>query len=432
MAHWKGLQIGIILLGSVFFMAGCTLSDPGISNSDPALTLHAEQNLSLITLSWDPVKVTGFKEYILLVSTTDIPNAPTPEVNSETTVLKRIDDSDVHSFTSSNTLFAPRLCYKLYTSVDERYIYSSTVCIDQDFTLYDGFNDRAGHETGLDQLVMFDRVNQRFSSLDYKSGVINNTVNDNHVSFPIIEVSTLEGVTNFFAYDQSPPRLVKYSFPDLVASTSKDFGSILYSVSVHKQFVYTASDESQRTFQVINRDNFVTIDARNGLTGNRNLAVFEGDPVTVLEIGESAMMKYSINAVGKITEIDQILSGVSQLNTQNTTATNDQYFIGGRFGTIVNRNGEVITSLTTDFNSFNAMNRFSPDGTKAVSIVNVNNKTLLVINDISALPSFSTINSYEIPQANFADAIIEDHVIYLVGVTFTSGQGQTFLTKYPY
>ncbi len=424
--------MGIILLGSIFFMAGCTLNDPGISNSDPALSLQVEQNLSLIKLSWDQVKVTGFKEYILLVSTTDIPNSPTPEVNSETTVLKRIDDNDVLSYTVSNTLFAPRLCYKLYTSVDDRYLYSSTVCIDQDFTLYNGFNDRAGHETGLDHLVMFDRVNLRFSSLDYKSGEIKNTVDDNHVSFPMIEVSTLEGVTNYFAYDQSPPRLLKYSYPELSVLTSKDFSDQLYSVDVHKQFIYAAVDESQRTFQVINRGNLVTIDARNGLTGNRNLAVFDGDPVTVLEIGESAMMKYSINALGKITQADQILSGVSQLNAQNTTATNDQYFIGGRLGMIVNRNGEIISSLTTDINSFNTMNRFSPDGTKVVSIVNENIKTLLVISDISALPSVSIINSFEIPQASYADVIPEDHVIYLLGVTFTSGQGQTFLTKYPY
>src|SRR5690242_15010607 len=92
MKYWKELKIGILLIVGTLYLSGCTLDDPGVTSSDPPLLLEANQNLSLITLNWDRVKVTGFKEYILLQSTGDIPNSPTPVVNSETTVLKRIDD----------------------------------------------------------------------------------------------------------------------------------------------------------------------------------------------------------------------------------------------------------------------------------------------------------------------------------------------------
>lgn len=431
MLHWKKLHIPLFLAITLFYIYGCSLDDPGSSSSNPPLTLHADQNLSLITLSWDPVKVTGFKEYILLQSTSDIPNSPTPEVNAETTILKRIDDSDIHSFTLTNTLFAPRLCFKLYTSVDDRFLYSSTLCIDQDFTLINGFNDRAGHEEGLDQEVLFDRINAHFSIVDYKSGEFTNTVNDFNLSFPIIDVSTYQEVTNVFAYDQSPPRIVKYKFPELTALTFRDYSGVLFAVKAHKQFVYVAVEELGKAFQILNRTNLSLIDSRPGNTGNRNIAVFEGNPLVVLEIGETLINKYNIDVAGKITQSEQILTGVNQMSTQNTIANSDTWYVGGRLGNIVNRDAEIVGSVTNGINSFVAMNRFSPDRTKLVSIINNNASTRLEINDVINLPQLTNITSYEIPPANYSDVIVEEDIIYVIGVTFSSGQAQTFILKYP-
>ncbi|MGB4847512.1 MAG: hypothetical protein WBP41_06305 [Saprospiraceae bacterium] len=427
----KGIKTAVILMWGLSFLSACHLEDPGISGSDPALTLHANQNLSLITLSWDPVHVTGFKEYIILQSTTDIPNGPTPVVNAETTVLKRIDNRDIHSLSVSNALFAERLCYKLYTSVNDRFLYSSTVCLAQDFALFNGFNDRAGHEEGLDKLVMFDRINTRLSVLDYKNEVLSSSVVDNSFSFPVIDVSTFEGTTNVFAYDQSPARMRKYKFPELSSLTYKDFGSVLYAARPHKQFIFASVDDFGKTFQVLNRSNFNMISSQSGMTGNRNIAIFEGDPLIVIEIGETSMMKYSINQTGNIIQSDPLSTGVSQISTENTTANSDEYFICGRAGSIVNRNGEIVESIVKGINSVSLINRFSPDKSKVVSIVNTNVQTTLTINDISALPVITNIQSFDLPQATYADVIVEDHIIYVIGVTFASGQSQTFILKYP-
>lgn len=427
----KNVRNGLIFSGGLAFVAGCSLDDPGTTNHSPALTLHAEQNLSLVTLSWDPVNVTGFKEYILLQSTSDIPNNPTPEVTAETTVLKRIDNRDQHTFSATNTLFAKNLCYKLYTSVDDRFLYSSTVCIDQDFTVFNGFDDRGGHEPGSDKEVLFDRLNFKFNILDYKTGVISGNFNDNNVTFPIINVSTLSGTTNVFAYDQSPPRILKYSFPEFSQIGYKDFPNILYALNFYKTFIFVSVDDISKSFQVLSRNNLSLIDSRSGITGNRNLAVFDGDPLIVLEIGESSMMRYSIDLTGKITKAEQLLTGVSQLNTQNTTAENNDYIICGRLGTLVNRDGDILANLTSGVNTFITMTRFSPDGSKVVSIVNDNNKVLLTISDVSALPLVTQLNTFELPQATYTDVIIDDHIIYVIGVTFTSGISQTFILKYP-
>ena len=431
MLNWKNLPIPLFLAISAIFIQGCSLDDPGSSSSNPPLTLHADQNLSLITLSWDPVKVTGFKEYILLQSTSDIPNSPTPEVNTETTILKRIDDSDIHSFTLTNTLFAPRLCFKLYTAVDDRFIYSSTLCIDQDFTVFNGFNDRAGHVEGVDQEILFDRVNAHFSIIDYKSGEFTNSVNDFSLSFPIIDVSTYEQVTNVFAYDQSPPRMMKYNFPELTALTFKQYDGVLFAVNTHKQFVFIAVEEVGKAFQVLSRNALNLIDSRPGTTGNRNIAVFEGNPLVVLEIGETSINKYNIDPTGKITQSEQILTGVNQMSTQNTIANSDLWYVGGRLGYFVNKDAEIISTVTNSINSFVSFNRFSPDRTKLVSINNNNASTRLEINDVSKLPQVTNITSYEVPPANYSDVIVEEDIIYVIGVTFSSGQAQTFILKYP-
>ncbi|MEP6795556.1 MAG: hypothetical protein ABJB16_14605 [Saprospiraceae bacterium] len=431
MIESNGLKIAVILVWGLSFLSACHLEDAGISSSDPALTLHADQNLSLITLNWDPVNVTGFKEYIILQSTTDIPNGPAPIVTAETTVLKRIDNRNIHSIAVSNTLFAERLCYKLYTSVNDRFLYSSTVCIDQDLALFNGFNDRAGHEDGLDKVVMFDRINGQLNVLDYKLETIEQTISEVSLSFPIIMVSTLEGTTNVFGYDQSPARMIKYKFPDLQTLYYKNFNSVLYAAAVNKQYIFISVDDFGKTFQILNRSNLNTIETRSGMTGNRNIAVFEDDPLIVLEIGETSMMRYNIDQTGNIIQSEQLNTGVSQISTENTTANSDEYFICGRAGSIVNRSGEIIGSLVKGLNAVSLINRFSPDRSKVVCIVNTNVKTSLEINDVSALPVITNIESFDLPQATYSDAIVEDHIIYVFGVTFASGQSQTFILKYP-
>lgn len=427
----KGLRTIVILMWGLSLLSSCHLDDPGMSGSDPALTLHADQNLSLITLNWDSVNVTGFKEYIILQSSTDIPDGPTPVVTAETTILKRIDNRSIHSISVTNTIFAQRLCYKLYTSVNDRFLYSSTVCVDQDITLFNGFNDRAGHEEGLDKVVMFDRLNSRLSVLDYKNETIDVTLDDNSLSFPILDVSTFAGTTDVFGYDQSPARMRKYKFPQLQILNYKDFGTVLFAARAYKEFIFASVDDFGKTFQVLNRSNLNTIETWSGMTGNRNIAVFEGDPLIVLEIGETSMLKYSIDLTGNILQSNQINTGVSQISTENTTASSDEYFICGRAGAMVNRNGDIIGSIVKGVNSVSLINRFSPDQSKVVSIVNTNVNTTLEINDVSALPLITNIESFDLPQATYSDAIVEDHIIYVFGVTFASGQSQTFILKYP-
>ena len=156
-------------------------------------------------------------------------------------------------------LFSPQICYKLYCAVDDRFLYSPTLCIEQDIDVVPGFYDRGCHVTGNDEAVMFDRVNNVLSTLNYKTGTITNSVTDIVLSFPSLEMSTWADETNVFGFDQSPAWLRKYNFPALTASNSKNFNQILWAANVHNQFVFVATDDFNNRFQVLNRSNLSLI-----------------------------------------------------------------------------------------------------------------------------------------------------------------------------
>ena len=427
----RGFNPDIILLATILLVTGCTLDDPGTGGGNFPITLQVEKDYSLLNLSWSPVKVTGFKEYIILQSTEEIPPSNTPVITSTVTVLKRIDDADITSLQASEVLFAPQVCYKLFVSIDDRFIQSSSVCVQQDFNTLNGFYDRAGHEKDVVELVMFDRSNQQLSTYRYQTGEVTNTVNDIFHSFPVIDLSTSAGTTSVFVYDQSPARLRKFSFPSLTSNSWKDFGGVLFAVNVYEQFVFASVEEINTSFRVLSSTNLSDIDSKPGLLGSRNIAVFPGDPLLVLEVGDNGINRYSINSAGKITLLDKLTTSIVQPNTQNATAQGSEIFIAGRSGDIIDRDGKIIASLGNDINSFVLMVRLSSDENKAAYIISDNIRLRLEVVDISNLPNIVPITSFEIPSANYADLIVEDDVMYIMGVSFATGQARTFVLKYP-
>ncbi|HUR31169.1 MAG TPA: hypothetical protein VMZ69_07030 [Saprospiraceae bacterium] len=421
----------ICLITGIALISSCTLDEPNSSNFVYPITLQAHQDYSLITLSWTPVNTTDFKEYIILQSSQEIPESPEPVISADVAIVKRIDDSDITSFLTSDIRLSPNVCYKVYASIGDRFLQSSSICVQQDFNIISGFYDRVAHENGLDEIVMFDRVNQRMSTYNYNTEVITNSLNESFFSFPILEISTYSGTTNAFAFDQSPPRLRKYSFPELEASLYKDFSAVLFAAKTYNQYIFASVEEWGNSFKVLNRSNFNEVDTEEGLLGNRNIAVFPGDPLIVLEVGDQGMIKYNIDSNGKITKVDSKTIGVVQPGTQNTTAQGTELFIAGRQGDVLDRNGNKVGALTNSLNSFVFMSRLSEDEKKVAYVVSDNVNVRLEIADISNPAHISRLTSFNVPNANYADLIIDDEVLYLIGVSFDSGQAQTFILKYP-
>jgi hypothetical protein len=308
---------GLFAIPLMVGLAGCSLSEPEPTSHNPALTLHAQQNLSLTVLSWDRVNVTGFKEYIILQSPNPIPDSPVPELSSEITVLKRIDHLDSTTFSTSVQLLSPQICYKLYCAVDDRFLYSGNLCINPEIDVVEGFFDRACHEPGNDEAVMFDRFNNQLASLNYKTGAFSTMVTDIVLNFPSMELTTWNNVTNVFGADQSPAWLRKYAYPSLTSSNFKDFSNILWSTNVHNQFVFVATEDFNKGFQVLSRNNLSILDSRKGMSDNQNIAVFPGNPNIVLTLGPTESTKYLVDDAGKVVGEESIPARIFQPDRQH-------------------------------------------------------------------------------------------------------------------
>ena len=432
MHHLVRNLTGIFAIPFMVGWMGCSLSEPETSSHSPALNLYAENNLSLTNLSWDRVNVTGFKEYIILQSPNPIPDSPVPDLSFEVTLLKRIDDLDITTLPVSIPLLSPQICYKLYCSVDDRFLYSANLCVNSQIDVVEGFFDRGCHEPGNDEAVMLDRFNNQLVALNYKTGEITTMISDIALNFPTLEMSTWNNITNVFGSDQSPSWLRKYNFPSLTGANTKQFNNVLWSANVHNQFVFVATDEFNKGFQVLSRNNLAILDFKQGSFDNQNIAVFPGDHTTVLTLGASVSKKYMVNSEGKIVSEAVIPARIFQVDRQHNCADGSTLFIGGTNGNIINPAGENVAVLNTSINKFIQLPRFNADETKAVYLISDNIEIRLEVVDLSNLPSITLLQSYVVPSINYADIIPDGDIIYVLGTNFNSSFPQTFILKYPF
>ncbi len=430
MNNRQKLCIGILMMACSCIIPGCTLDDPDHTDDSPALTLFAVQNFSVTNLTWDKVNVTGFKEYIILQSSSDIPDNPTPAVTADVIVIKRIKDVNVTSFSAASVPTTPTICYKLYCAVDDRFLYSATNCLTQDLTILNGFYDRAYHEAGNDQMVLFDRVNDQLSTYNYRTNSITHTISETVLNFPSLQLSTWNNITYLFGFDQSPSQIIRYNYPSLVATQLKNYSQFIWSAKAFSNFVFVTSENNVDHFQVLDRNNLNVLDGRIGISGNQNIAVFGGDTLTVLTLGNLESKKYLVNMNGKVVEESLIPGRVTQPDVQSVCAEGSELFIGGHQGSIVNRIGENVGSLAFNTNSFILINRLSPDEMTAVYLANDLGNLRLEFADISNLPTIIKTISYDVPALQYGDLFVEDGVVYLIGASFNS-QAQTFILKYP-
>ena len=423
---------GIYLLLSILCWSGCTLNDPDPTLNDPALTLKYTQEYSVTHFTWDKVNVTGFKEYILLQSAVPIPDAPTPEVNQDVTVLKRIKEVDQNFLTTSGFLIGSQTCYKLYCAVDDRFMYSPTVCFDQDNLSFDGFFDKGAHLEGNEEMALYDRVNDEFAVVNYKTGQVTKRVSNSTFNFPSMEMQSYNNATNVVAYNQSAAWLGVYSFPSLNAIQVRSFGSVIWSARPFRQYILAATNQTGAEFQVLHKSTLLAFDGRSGTTSSQNIAIFEGDPAVVLTLGQSNSKRYTLSTTGFILSEQSIPARIGQPDLQFSCAQGTDIFIGGNKGDIISRDGENITALTSGNNNFISIARLSQDETKVVYILNRNGNMFLEIADISQLPQVTVERSFELPALTYADIIPEDDLIYVVGTTFSSSLPVTFTLKYPW
>lgn len=431
MINRNSLYSSLLLIAFVAFFSSCTLEEPDATDKTPPLTLTAEQNLSLTKLTWDHVNVTGFKEYILLQSSSSIPDNPTPVVNQDVSLVARIKDVDITTTSVSASLITPTVCYKLYCAVDDRFMYSPTICIQQNIEFVPGFFDSGCHTSGIDEMVGFDRANNLLASINYKTATISSSEVEFSFNFPSLDLSTWNGITDVFGFDQSSATLKKFTYPSLINTQNVNFNQILWAAKPYQEFVFIASDEFGKGFKVLRRSNLSKVDEKEGVMNSQNIAVFPGDPVTVITFGVTKSKKYTIDADGKILSEQDVSGRLFQPGLQATCAQGHELFIADALGSIFNRNGDKVGSLGNSQNSFIQLIRLSADETKAIFIANENGTQRLHIADLTTLPAVTLLKSFDLPTLNYADIIPENEIIHVVGASFNNSQPLTYILLYP-
>jgi len=310
-------------------------------------------------------------------------------------------------------------------------LYSSTICLDPDIDVFSGFYDRACHENGKTEMALFDRNVRNLSVFDYNTGVLSNTQSVLEMNLPSMELTTWANTTHLFAMEQSPGVLRKYAFPSLSLLTSRNFFQILWCTKTEGSFLFASTDESTRNFHVMHRNTLNDLDSETGISGNQCIAVFPGDTLTVLTLGQTQSKSYQVDASGHIVASASIPLTLNIFDLQNTCAQGDHYFICGREGIIVDRYGEVLGQLTESINTVVQLSRLNEDESQVVYLINRNGQIFLEIADLTTLPQITVEHSYPLPQLTYSDIILDGGVIYVMGTQFLSFPGESFVLKYP-
>lgn len=415
-------------------MSSCTLDDPGSSDPSPALTLHALQDYSLTTLSWTPVHVTGFKEYILLQSSSEIPNSSTPVVNGNVTIVKRIDNADITSIVNSDILLSPTTCYKLYADIGDRFLYSSNICIESANTLISGFYDRIAHEPGEQEIVMFDRNINRISTYILGENEVELSIPEGFFSNPALHQSTYNGKREAFLSDRGFTQIKRYNLPNLDGIMTKQYSAGIEALVSYGPHLFVAFTSTVSSFQVLSRSTLNGLDAREGSGSipNRTIAVFPGDPLVVLEVGPISIRRYIINpSNGKVTQEENFNVNVSQTSTQSATANGNTLFITGFLGTIIDRDANIVGHLSTGVGSFIQITTLTADEKTAIALVSDNVSFMLDYYDLTDLNNIQLKKRIGLPQGTYSDIILENNIVHVFGTSFNSGQAETFILRYP-
>ncbi|MDQ3016380.1 MAG: hypothetical protein M3R25_06660 [Bacteroidota bacterium] len=423
----------ILAWSGLFLIHSCSLDEGPQGTTAPALQLNVNQELSITNLSWNPVKVTDFKEYVLLQSSGDIPNSPTPQINANVSVIKRIDNDDITSHASTDILLSPQTCYKLYAAVGDRFLYSPTVCVTKNITLITGFYDRISHEKGHQEIAMFDRNINAVSTYTLENPGVSASIQESFFSSPNVHLSTYNGVRQVFISGSSQSTIKRYNLPGLTNVFSKSVSTGIESLISSGPFVYVCFTNLSNSFQILNRDNLTLVDSRLGFSFQfgRVLGVFPGDPTVVLEVSSSGTNRYEIDSDGKIIN-ELLIPGLTiQADLQGSTAQGENIFICGLRGTIINKSAEVLNELNPSFGT-NIINvKLSSDEKTAVALLSNSVTSTLEYYDLSDLNHITLRKKIELSQASFADLVIENDKVYLFGVTFDSGSSQTFILNFP-
>ena len=409
-------------------LQGC--DDPSIAPTpfEYPISLSGSQGQFAVTLEWQEVSVSTFEEYFILRSQDSIPDTPEPEITGLTTLVTRIDQQEITTFTDSQFPISQTLYYKAYAKIGDRFLMSPTVRVDLDLQVFNLRADALTVDIDEHVIIAYDRSQQLLFAYDYISREILEQ-RQHFFNVPLIHFGTYNGSKEIYLSDRSTSLFIINRETLVTKQTMFTTYNIQDFKYDDERFFIARDGPSSSSLAVYRRSNLTLAEQINSVINfTRNVQVLGESPEQkVMDLAINQMARYSVTGTDISQDfLKQVVVSGSQVFS-SVRPGQDEIVLTNN-GHIVNSNIESITTLDGGSRFFQSF-AFSPDGDRLFgSAFNLNTVEISIYDATSNYALIKRIPINFSPTRIFAD----DENVYAVGLVFLGGVNKTIISKFAY
>ena len=359
--------------GFLFFLvlllaAGCR-DNLVVDNSDQnfPLTLQAQSANDKVTLKWEAANVSNFEKYVVLRSRNPIPTGLRPLFSTtDQEIILQSDDIKTTEFVDENLPIVEKLYYKLYISIDDRFIESDAVVINFDNLLVDGNGSVVKFVADSSWVILGDEFTGTLRVINYNTKEVkaNRTVQFTNTDNMCLDVAVENGKQVLYWW-AGYNNFYKFSLPDLTQLNLWPVPFSGFSVLVDDEFVYTTQYDYNQSFSPRRKTDLSVVKAhyRTDYYTHRTLAMLDKQTNRIVEASAYRIMVYNVNqTTGDVTNlVERSTNTFNVFYREMPVAKNGQYFIAQYDGSVYDQNLNLVTTVPFLNNGYTDVD-FSPDG----------------------------------------------------------------------
>lgn len=343
------------LFGILFLLslAACSDLDVKPAGGNYPINLSVEAKSTFIQLEWNQTPVSTFGEYIILRSSSPIPDSPVPETTVSTIIVDRIDENNIHTFRDFTFPLEEVLYYKVYADIGDRFLSSPSVMVTTDFDRIPFRADALFFDKKEKRVLGFDQFNDIFFEYDYINGEV---IGSQFISmgFPVIRTGEYLGQKEVYLYDNGG---TVYILDRNTLEVKKQFHVNLYSIVdfyYNNGLFYATYRSNAPGFGVFDRNGLIKSTSAVVTGNDHKLLLIPGSEETeVIDVGLQKIARYGISQSGTTSLISSI--SLSNQSAQSLPRFNadSTLFVSSNLGQIFNRQLNLVHKVQANGKFFN-------------------------------------------------------------------------------
>ncbi|MBK8563169.1 MAG: hypothetical protein IPN76_07415 [Saprospiraceae bacterium] len=345
-----------------------------IDNGDNGypIQLTSEQDGRNVILKWTATKTADFQQYIVVRSSSPIPDDPTPTAQN----IANLDDYKTSSFVDKFVPLSESVYYKVYVKMGDRFLFSPTVEVESDIKLLHIQPNRVLYDTEHHRVFLFDGNRNKLYRYNYETEKLEDSLFfSNTFDLRMALGNHGSGDELYLAPNNGSSDIKIYNPDNFDAITSINVGSFVYSIaSGNNGFLYVSADNWQRSFSVYKRSTkqFVSGDSSFSGFGDSSVKVLSSDGFSVIQTASNQIIRHEINAQGQITDNNFTFIQTSFFGVLPNIVSSDdyQFFCFDIAGNVLNSDLDMVGTLSSaEFLFFNDV-AFAADNSRVFGITN--------------------------------------------------------------